>query len=125
MIVSGARERKGIQVLEDGTRVYKNYVRYKPVPLEKRKYKVRKPPVEGAVMYQREWWLPLVLLPDAQRVVPATRPDTDAYEHMTKAKKCKCTVCKRPESELWKDKWRRGVSLRPLTPNPQQEYPSG
>jgi hypothetical protein len=101
-----------IVVLEDGTRRYSNYTRYVPVPKEQRKYAVRKPEVPGSLMYQGEWYLPLVVSPVDQREMPTTRPDTEAYEHMAKPRRCKCEVCKRPESEVWKDKWRRGVSAR-------------
>jgi len=31
---------------------------------------------------------------------------------MTKPKPCKCNVCKRPESQRWKDLWTRGLPLR-------------
>jgi hypothetical protein len=101
-----------IEQLEDGTRRYSNYTRYKPLSAEERRYAVRKPDTPGALMYQGCWYLPLVLSPVDQRGMPLTRPDTDAYEHMAKPRKCKCEVCKRPESEIWKDKWRRGVRLR-------------
>lgn len=91
----------------EGTRVYSNYTRYDPVPDEQRKYKRRKPAVPGAVRWGGVWLLPLPLLPGDERVWPETRPDTDAYEHMTKPRKCRCYVCLRPESERWKEQWRR------------------
>ena len=94
-----------IQTLEDGTRVYSNSTRYSPVPPERRKYGVRKPAVEGAVRFRGDWFLPLDLRPESAREWPATRPDTDAYLHMTKPRKCRCEVCQRPESQKWKDKW--------------------
>jgi len=103
MIVSGARELKGTTVLEDGTRVYKNYVRYKPLPKEQRKYGVRKPDRPGAVLFQGGWYFPLVLAPEEGRELPLTRPDTDAYDHMFKPRPCRCDVCKRPEAQRWKD----------------------
>ena len=96
-----------IRVLEDGTRVYSNGVRRKPVPEHLRKYGHRKPDVEGAVLWSSRWWLPLVLIEDDKRVMPVTRPDTDAYDHMVKPRKCKCDVCKRPEAKRWKNQWRR------------------
>lgn len=107
MIVSHAREVKGITVLEDGTRVYKNYVRYKPVPLEQRKYRVLKPDDPGAVLWGSVWFLPLVVLPDEQRVMPETRPDTDAYDHMGRWRPCKCEPCLRPTALKWQKKWRK------------------
>ena len=96
-----------VQELDDGTRVYSNYTRYRPVPQEQRKYSVRKPDQPGAVRWNGEWLLPLPLLPDDGRCWPETRPDTDAYDHMTKPRKCRCYVCARPEAEPWKEKWRR------------------
>jgi hypothetical protein len=100
-----------IKVLEDGTRVYSNYTRYKPKPPSERKYAVRKPPVEGAVRWGGLWLLPLPLLPMHQRLWPETRPDTDAYEHMSKPRKCMCLVCRRPEAQRWKDQWRKDQTL--------------
>lgn len=96
-----------IKILEDGTRVYSNYTRYKPKPAVERKYKVRKPDVPGAVMYNKEWFLPLPVLPEDDRDMPDTRPDTVAYDHMEKRAKCRCEVCTRPEAQPWKDKWTR------------------
>lgn len=95
-----------IKVLEDGTRVYSNGTRYRPVPPEERKYKVRKPPVEGAVRLGDVWYHPLVLLPQEARSWPETRPDTDAFDHASKLRRCKCRVCKRPEARKWR---RRGL----------------
>lgn len=63
-----------IRILEDGTRVYSNGTRYKPVAPEDRIYKVRKPPVEGAVRVGGDWYPPLPLLPDEARSWPATWP---------------------------------------------------
>lgn len=94
-----------IQTLEDGTRVYSNGTKYTPVSAERRKYRVRKPPVAGAVRYQGNWYAPLELRPVSAREWPRTRPDTDAYLHMTKPRKCRCEVCQRPEAQRWKDKW--------------------
>ena len=102
-----------VLVLEDGTRRYSNYTKYVPVSRDQRKYAVRKPVVPGSLIYQGQWYLPLVLSPLDQREMPPTRPDTEAYDHMAKPRRCKCEVCKRPEAEVWKDKWRRGVSDRP------------
>lgn len=96
-----------IRVLEDGTRVYSNGTRYKPKAPEERKYAVRKPPVEGAVRLGDVWYEPLALLPGDQRLWPETRPDTDAYDHASKPRKCKCLVCRRPEARRWRNQWRR------------------
>lgn len=59
-----------IKVLEDGTRVYSNGTRYKPVPLERRKYRVNKPDDPRAFRQGGKWYLPLDLLPDEERVWP-------------------------------------------------------
>lgn len=96
-----------IRILEDGTRVYSNYTRYKPKPLSERKYAVRKPDDPRAVRWLGDWLLPLEVLPEEERQLPETRPDTDAYEHMEKPRKCRCYVCLRPESQRWKDQWRK------------------
>jgi hypothetical protein len=56
-----------IKVLEDGTRVYSNGTRYRPVPPEQRAYATRKPPVAGAERRGGVWFLPLDLLPLAAR----------------------------------------------------------
>jgi len=107
--------RHPIEVLEDGTRVYSNGTRYKPKAPEARLYARRKPPdeaVEGFSRFGGLWLPPLPLLPQEARSLPETRPDTDAYQHMTKPKPCKCNVCKRPESQRWKDLWTRGLPLR-------------
>ena len=102
-----------VKVLEDGTRVYSNYTRYRPVPPEERKYGVKKPPVEGAVRMGGTWFHPLALLPQEARSWPETRPDTDAYLHAFKSRRCKCNVCRRPEAWIWR---RRG--LRSAEPPP-------
>ena len=95
-----------IEILPDGTRIYSNRTRYRPLAPEERKYKVRKPDDPRAVMYNKEWFLPLDLL-SMGRVMPETRPDTVAYEHMSKSRRCKCDVCRRPQSKRWKLQWRR------------------
>ena len=56
----------------DGTLVYTNYLRYKPVPVEQRKYKRHKPDDPRAVRFHDTWYLPLELLPDEERVLPDT-----------------------------------------------------
>lgn len=95
------------RVEPDGTRVYENYVRYKPVGDEARKYRKHKPDDPRAVRWGNEWFLPLDLLVEDQRQLPETRPDTVAYSHMEKPRRCRCHVCKRPEAKVWKKKWRR------------------
>jgi hypothetical protein len=65
-----------IRVLEDGTRVYANYHRYKPKPISERKNGVNKPDDPRAVRFHTKWFLPLDVLPDDERVMPTTRPWT-------------------------------------------------
>ena len=96
-----------IKVLDDGTRVYSNYVRYKPLSDSERKYGKRKPDDPRAVLFQGNWYLPLELLPIEERDWPLTRPDTDAYDHAGKRRRCKCDVCRRPEARRWRNQWRR------------------
>ena len=103
-----------IKVLSDGTRVYSNGTRYKPVAPEERKYAIRRPDDSGAVLYQGSWYSPLASLDDEARIMPETRPDTDAYEHMGKPRKCMCYVCRRPEAKRWKREWLRSVDSRPV-----------
>lgn len=93
------------KVLPDGTRVYSNYTRYTPMPDSERTNKRRKPEDPNAVRWYGEWLLPLELAPEDVRLMPATRPDTDAFDHMDKPRPCKCVVCRRPESQRWKDAW--------------------
>lgn len=38
-------------------------------------------------------------LPDSKRVMPPTRPDSDAAEHKLM---CYCEICKRPDAMYWK-----------------------
>jgi hypothetical protein len=99
-------DRGPIKILDDGTRVYSNYYKYRPVTAEQRKYAVRKPDNPDAVRWGGEWLLPLDLLPNDLRVMPPTRPDTDAYDHMVKQRKCMCVPCQRPEAVKWQNKWR-------------------
>ena len=96
-----------IKVEPDGTRVYSNGVRYRPLSPEQRTYAVRKPDVPGAVRYHGKWYVPLPVLPAEARVMPATRPDEEAYEHMNRTAMCMCEVCRRPAAERWRRKWRR------------------
>ena len=96
-----------IRVMPDGTRVYSNGVRYRPMADEDRVKKRRKPDVPGALLFQGNWYLPLELLPLEVRCWPLTRPDTDAYEHAAKPRRCRCDVCRRPEARRWRNQWGR------------------
>lgn len=62
-----------IQTRPDGTRWYRCGHGYRPVPPEARKYAVRKPDDPRAVRFGGNWYLPLELLPEEQRVMPVTR----------------------------------------------------
>lgn len=101
-----------IQTLPDGTRKYSNHTTYTPLPPEKRKYKVRKPDDPGAVRFHGEWFLPLAVLPDELRLLPETRPDSDAYDHMGYGRPCTCKVCLRDTAQHWRDKWWRERGVR-------------
>lgn len=101
-----------VKVLSDGTRVYADYHRYKPKPAEDRVYGVNKPEDPRAVRFHGRWFLPLDVLADGDRVMPETRPDTDAYEHMDRRGACGCAVCSRPQAERWRSKWRRERGLQ-------------
>ena len=100
-----------IRELEDGTRVYADYHRYRPLSPEERTYAVRKPDDPRAVRFHGQWFLPLDVLDDDARTMPVTRPDTDAYDHMPMP--CRCDVCKRPEAGRWQRRWLRDNGLRP------------
>lgn len=39
------------------------------------------------------------LLPDAERKMPATRPDSEAAGHKLM---CTCPICQRPDAMYWK-----------------------
>lgn len=96
-----------VRVEEDGTRVYAEGHRYTPVPPSQRKYAVRRPQDPRAVRWGGQWLLPLELLPEDARALPETRPDSEAYDHMSKPLGHTCEVCRRPEAERWRRKWRR------------------
>ena len=103
-----------VRIEEDGTRVYSNGTRYKPVSPEARRYQRRRPDHPEAVRFHGKWFLPLEVLPDDQRPpMPATRPDEEAYEHMDRTVLCRCEVCQRPAAEAWRRRWRRDKGLRP------------
>lgn len=99
--------RSPVVILEDGTRLYSNGTKYTPVPAEQRKNSVRKPEDPRAVRWKGDWLLPLDLLVEDQRQLPETRPDSEAYDHMVKARRCRCAVCRRPEARRWKRMYRR------------------
>lgn len=100
-----------IRVEPDGTRVYSNYTRYKPMDDADRTNVVRRPDDPRAVRFHGLWFLPLKLLPDDQRKKIVTRPDSDAYDHMPMP--CRCDVCKRPAAAFWRRKWRKDNGLKP------------
>jgi hypothetical protein len=92
---------KPIRVMADGSRIYSDYHRYKPVPAHQRKNAVRKPRDPRAVRYNGSWFLPLELVPEGRREMPETRPDSDALDHWAG---CQCDVCQRPQATIL---WRR------------------
>ena len=88
-----------IRVLPDGTRVYSNYTRYKPLAAAERVNTVRRPDDPRAVRFHANWFLPMDLLPDSRRQMPETRPDDQTLEHRAS---CRCKVCRRPQAPiLW------------------------
>lgn len=88
-----------IRVLPDGTRVYSNYTRYKPLDPAQRVNGVNRPDDPRAVRFHTRWFLPLDLLPDTSRQMPETRPDDQTLEHRAS---CRCSVCTRPQAPvLW------------------------
>lgn len=101
-----------IRTTEDGTRIYADYHRYTPKPLEERKYRINKPDDPRAVRFHGQWFLPLELLPDERREMPPTREDSEAYDHMSISVLCNCDVCRRPAAERWRRKWRVDQGLR-------------
>lgn len=70
-----------ITTLDDGTRVYADGHRYRPRPSDERKYQVRRPDHPDAVRFHGRWFVPLELLPDDERLMPATRPFRDPRSH--------------------------------------------
>lgn len=93
-----------VRVLEDGTRVYANGVRYRPVAAEERRNKVRRPDDPRAVRWYSEWIILPELVADDDRAMPETVPDTEAYDHWLMQRGCRCPVCSRPEARRWKEK---------------------
>lgn len=102
------------RVEADGTRVYYSYHRYTPLRPEERKYGINKPEDPRAVRFHGKWFVPLEMLPDDERgPVPATRPDSDAYDHMNRTALCNCDVCRRPAAEKERRRWRKHHGLAP------------
>jgi len=92
-----------VKVLPDGTRVYSNGTKYKPMAAADRKRNINKPDVEGAVLFGSRWVVPIVVLDDDKREpVPETRSDEEGYDHTLY---CGCVICKRPAVDAVK--WRR------------------
>jgi hypothetical protein len=77
------------EVLPDGTKVYTNGFRYTPVPEDKRKY--RKFPPGTQWMHGKPFG-PLPVLPDDDRELPWTRPDSEAID--THKLGCMCRMCR-------------------------------
>jgi hypothetical protein len=96
-----------VRVLEDGTRVYANGVKYKPVAADERRNKVRRPEDPRAVRWYSEWLILPELAPENFRHMPETVPDSEAFEHWLKKRGCRCSICTRPESRRWKEKAER------------------
>ena len=100
---------KAVRVLPDGTRIYKSGHRYKP---KGRRINGRNQPDDPrAVRYNAVWFLPLPLLEDEKRVMPETRSDEEAYDHMSTNLLCMCDVCKRPGAERFRARWRQHHGL--------------
>ena len=98
---------RDVIVLPDGRHLYEDGHLYTPMAERDRTYRVRKPADPRAVRFNGEWLLPLDLLPDEERVMPATRPDSDTLDHRAR---CACEVCQRPQAAaLWR---RRAITGR-------------
>jgi hypothetical protein len=93
-----------VRVLEDGTRVYANGVRYRPVADDERRNRKRKPEDPRAVRWYSEWIVLPELVADDDRSMPETVPDSEAYDHWLEKRGCRCFICKRPESRRWKER---------------------
>lgn len=52
----------------------------------------------GAYVGSR-WYPAIAVLDDADRVLPETRPDEEAFDHPYG---CRCQVCRRPDALYWK-----------------------
>lgn len=86
---------------ESGRHHYTAGPSYQPVPVNQRKYAVRKPADPRAVRFKGDWFLPLELADEEAREMPETRPDEETLEHRAR---CRCTVCQRPQAAVL---WRR------------------
>lgn len=95
----------------DGTRVYSGYEKYKPIPLEERKYGINKPDDPRAVRFHGKWFLPMDLVPLHLREMPETKSDEEAYEHGLKTQLCRCEVCLRPEAQKFRIRARNGLGM--------------
>lgn len=95
-----------IRTEPDGTRVYADGHRYRPKAPQERVNGVRKPDHPDAVRFHGDWFLPLPVLPEEARTMPATRPDDQTLEHRPW---CRCEVCRRPEARVL---WRRATRRR-------------
>jgi hypothetical protein len=84
----------GYQTLADGTRVYDKGYRYTP-----RTSRVYRKAPKGTQWFGGKAFGPLPLLPDAERVMPATRSDAEAATHKLG---CRCASCKLPRVQLLK-----------------------
>lgn len=100
------------RVEADGTRVYESWNSYKPKPVEDRLIGINRPDDLRAVRFHTRWFLPLDVLPNYQRVMPETRGDDEAYDHMSKPGLCRCHVCKRPGAERYRRRWRKDQGLQ-------------
>lgn len=96
----------------DGTRVYSDYHRYKPMAEEDRVNQRRKPDDPRAVRFHGRWFLPLEVLPEeARQEMPETVPDAESLTHRVT---CRCMVCRRPEAAvLWRRRYRKGTNPAP------------
>ena len=68
------------KLLEDGTRVYSNGHKYRPVAVEDRKYAVNKPDSPTAFRVGGVWYEPKEFLPDESREMPVTTWSRGGYK---------------------------------------------
>lgn len=97
-------------------RTYKGGSGYRLLTDEERTYGRRKPDDPRAVRFYGTWFLPLELAPEPERVMPETRGDDEAYDHMERRFGCDCEVCQRPQARLHQNRWRRAHGLRSVPP---------
>jgi hypothetical protein len=98
---------KEIKTLEDGTRVYACGHTYKPMADSERKNKRHKPDDPRAVRLGQRWYLPLDLLPDAERVLPETVEDLPLDQLSGKMRK---KILRQRRAKQWPTSYRRGDS---------------